>query len=87
MNCKRQSKDTKAHRNVRAIRRKDSDSNESCIEIEFEDEQVLFMEGQDSPVQITINVRKIMMEFFNFFEKIVLKSFKRVLKSKKSLKS
>jgi hypothetical protein len=44
------------------------------------------MEGQDSPVQITINVRKIMMEFFNFFEKIVLKSFKRVLKRKKKFK-
>ncbi|CAB4007875.1 Transposon Tf2-9 poly [Paramuricea clavata] len=58
---KTSSKKTKAHRNVRAIRRKDSDSNESCIESESEDEQILFMEGQDSPVQITINGRKIKM--------------------------
>ena len=58
---KTSSKKTKAHRNVRAIQRKDSDSNESCIESESEDEQILFMEGQDSPVQITINDRKIKM--------------------------
>ena len=58
---KTSSKKTKARRNVRAIRRKDSDSNESCIESESEDEQILFMEGQDSPVQVTINGRKIKM--------------------------
>ncbi|CAB4028634.1 Transposon Tf2-9 poly, partial [Paramuricea clavata] len=61
MNLKTSIKKTNAHRNVRAIRRKDSDSNESCIESESEDEQILFMEGQDSPVQITINGRKIKM--------------------------
>ncbi|CAB4029427.1 Retrovirus-related Pol poly, partial [Paramuricea clavata] len=58
---KTSSKKTKAYRHVRVIRRKDSDSNESCIESESEDEQILFMEGQDSPVQITINCRKIKM--------------------------